>query len=550
MIKNNLSRDRIGKYTRDGTWLGLTLPSLVDRAAETFPNKIFMTDSKRKVTYKEFDLITRRLALGLNRMGVKKGDLVGIQLPDRIEYFAMVVAAARIGALYVPFNHQFREGDLVPLLEFCKPILMTIPLEFRNFDYLPLYRDLRSRFSWLKYILVSDGVSKEDEDGIVSIERMMETPLEKEYPDGYLEKLIPDPNDLCFILLTSGTTDIPKGVMHTHNTWICGCLNQWAQLAIRPDDVLLNLYPMFGTSAQVHMTAILFHRASVVTMDRFRGEDALKLVEKEQVTIIGGVAAHLIDMLNAPNFNKYDLGSLRVVYSVGGPVTSALARQVEERMKCRISLLWGSSEATGHTQTLLTDPDAIRLGTVGRPVPYMEVKAIDGEGREVPPGKAGELVVRGPNNFVGYYNNPKLNQETIDKDGWFRTGDMGIFDRKGNLTIAGRVKDMILRGGENIYCREIEELLAKHPKVKDIAIVGAPDERLGEIVCACVIAKPGEIVTFKEIISFLKGRIEIHKIPERVEVMDAFPMTDAKKIIKAKLREIVNNKIIKEKRLA
>ena len=532
MIKSNLTRDRIEKYTREGTWLGLTLSSLVDKAAQTFPGKVFMTDSRRKVTYKEFDLITRRLALGLHRMGVKKGDLVGIQLPDRIEYFAMVVAAARIGALYVPFNHQFRQLDLIPLLEFCKPVVITIPSKFRNFDYLPLYRELRSKFPWLKYILVSNGEVETGEDGIVSLERMMETPLEEEYPDGYLKEFMPDPNDLCFILLTSGTTAIPKGVMHTHNTWICGCLNQWAQLAIRPDDVLLNLYPMFGTSAQVHMTAILYHRASVITMDRFSGEEALKLVEKERVTLIGGVAAHLIDMLNAPNFNKYDLSSLRLVYSVGGPVTSALAREVEERMNCRIDLLWGSSEATGHTQTLLTDPDEIRLSTVGRPVPYMEVRAIDAEGRDVPPGEVGELLVRGPNNFVGYYNNPKLNEETIDKDGWFRTGDMGIFDKNGNLRIVGRVKDMILRGGENIYSREIEELLAKHPKVKDVAIVGAPDERLGEIVCACVIPRMGEIVTLDEVVSFLKGKIEIHKIPERVEVMDRFPMTDAGKVIK------------------
>jgi len=287
----------------------------------------------------------------------------------------------------------------------------------------------------------------------------------------------------------------------------------------------------------------------VITMDRFSGEEALKLVEKERVTLIGGVAAHLIDMLNAPNFNKYDLSSLRLVYSVGGPVTAALAREVEERMNCRINLLWGSSEATGHTQTLLTDSDEIRLSTVGRPVPHMEVKAIDAEGRDVPLGEVGELLVRGPNNFVGYYNNPKLNEETINKDGWFRTGDLGIFDKNGNLRIVGRVKDMILRGGENIYSREIEELLAKHPKVKDVAIVGAPHERLGEIVCACVIPRVGEILTLDGVISFLKGKIEIHKVPERVEVMDRFPMTDAGKVIKAKLREIINDKIRKEKKL-
>jgi len=548
MIKTMLSRERVEKHIREGTWLGLVLSDLVDKQARSFPDKIFMTDSRRRVTWREFDLITRRLALWLLRMGVKKHDRVGVQLPDRIEYFAMVVATSRIGAIYVPFNHQFREVDLIPLLEFCKPVVMAIPLQFRKFAYLPMYQELKSRYPWLKHIAVSSDEKRtvSGDTDMASLEEIMEEPLEEDFPEDYLEEYRPEPNDLCFILLTSGTTGIPKGVMHTHNTWICGCVNQIAQLGVRPDDVFLVLYPMFGTSALVKMTGVIFYGASAVMMDKYSGEEALKIAEKERVTIICGVGAHLIGMLSNPNFADYNLSAVRLVFSVGGPVTAALAKEVEECMQCRINFLWGSSEATGHTQTLLTDNDDIRLATVGRPVPYMSVKAVNADGVEVPNGEAGELLVKGPNNFVGYYRNPQLDRETIDPDGWLRTGDVGIFDKDGNLTIVGRSKDMILRGGENIYPREIEELLSKHPKVKDVAVVGAPDERLGEIVCAYVIPKGKETVTFNEIVSYLQGKIQVHKLPERVEIVNKFPMTDAGKVIKARLREDVANKIKRE----
>ena len=539
MIENNLTQERIEKYTRDGIWFNLVLSDLVDRAAAAFPEKVFITDSQKKITYREFSIITKRLAIFLLENGVRKGDRLGVQLPDRGEYFALVVAASRIGAVYIPFNHQFRELDLVPLLDFSKPKVMAIPAHFRGFDYLPMYRDIKSKNSSLKHLLVFGGEGSIAEKGMVSLEAIIEEPLEKKYPEDYLDQFRPDPNDICFILLTSGTTGIPKGAMHTHNTWICGCFTQWAQVAIRPDDIALCLYPMFGTSALVKITGIVFNKASVVMMDKFNGEDSLRLAEKEGVTMILGVAAHLSGMLDAPEFEKYDLGKVRLVWSVGGPVTAALAKEVEERMNCHINLLWGSSEATGHTQTLLTDPEEKRLYTVGRPVPYMDVKAVDSSGREVQQGVPGELLVKGANNFVGYYNNPGLNKEAITPDGWLRTGDMGLFDREGYLKIVGRTKDMILRGGENIYPREIEELLAKHDKIRDIAVVGAPDERLGEIVCACIIPKQGEGIVLDEIVSYLKGKIQMHKIPQRLELFDEFPMTDAGKVIKAELREII-----------
>jgi acyl-CoA synthetase (AMP-forming)/AMP-acid ligase II len=547
MIETNLTSERIDTHNREGTWLGLVLPDLVERAARAFPDKVFMIDSRGRSTYGQFDLISRRLALWLHRMGVAKGDRVGVQLPDRIEYFAMVVAASRIGALYMPLNHQFREVDLVPLLEFSKPSVVAIPSQFRDFDYLPMYKELESRYPWMKHILVSHDDDVDLTGSMVSLEGITRDPLEQQYPDDHLQQFRPEPNDPCFILLTSGTTDIPKGVIHTHNTWMCGCLNQWSQLAPRPDDVLLNLYPMFGTSALVQTTGILYHKGSVVMMDKFTGEGALNLAEKERVTILGGVAAHLIGMLHASNFDECNLDSMRLVFSVGGPVMTTLAKEVEERMRCRISLLWGSSEATGHTQTLLTDSDEVRRGTVGRCVPYMVVKAVDPNGREVRAREAGELLVRGPNNFVGYYNNPKLDAEVIDPDGWLRTGDVGVFDRSGNLTIVGRTKDMILRGGENIYPRELEELLAQHPKVKDVAVVGAPDARLGEIVCACVVCVEGVTVTLDDLVSFLRGKVQVRKLPERIEIMDRFPMTDAGKVIKAKLREAITDNVRKDR---
>ena len=537
---------RIEKHTNEGSWLGFTLSDLLQRAVNAFPDKTFIVDSRRRVTYREFDLMTKKLSLSLLQTGVKKGDIVGVGLPNRVEYLATVLATTRIGAIYVPFSYQFREADLEFFLSFVEPVAVVAPFEFRGFEYLPVYKALREKVRSLKHILVTDAPSEALGEGILSLDEIFQRPLDHDRTEDYLKPLHPSSLDLCVIQLTSGTTGKPKGVMHIHETWISSAVHQWAQLAVRPDDILLNLHPLFGAASLTHTTAMLHNKAGIVFMDRFRGEEALKLMEREKVTILAGVAAHFIDMLNVPDFETYDLSSLRLAFSAGGPVAGAVAKEVEKRMKCRVSLIWGTSEIKGGTQTLLTDEDDIRLGTVGRPVPYMDIMIVGAAGEELPPGQPGEVWVKGCSSFVGYFKDLDRTQETT-KDGWFKTDDVGIMDEHRNLTITGRMQDMILRGGENIYPREIEELLAQHPKIQEAAVVGVPDKRLGEMACAYVVLRTGETMILEDIVSFLKGKIQPHKIPERLEIAEEFPRTDAGKVLKDKLREDVCNKLRKEK---
>ncbi|MFH1087603.1 MAG: AMP-binding protein, partial [Chloroflexota bacterium] len=541
-----LPPSRIERHLKEGSWPGFTIPALAQRGLRAFPDKTFIVDSRRRVTYREFDLMAKKISLNLLQAGVTKGDIVGVGLPNRAEFLAMMVAANQIGAVYAPFSYQFREADLGFFVPFVEPAAVAIPFQFRGFEYLPVYKALRDKVPSLRHILVSDAPQDNLGDGVFSLDKVLQQPIDYDYAEDCLQRYRPSPLDLCAIQLTSGTTGKPKGAMHLHETWISSALHQWWQLGVRPEDIMLNVHPLFGAAGLTHTSAMMYFKASMVFMDRFTAPEALELMQREKVSILVGVAAHFIDLLNCPDFDRYDLSSLRLVFSAGGPVAGALGRELERRTKCRVSLIWGCSETKGGSQTLLTDEDEVRLDTVGRPVPYVNLRTVDAAGKDVPPGEAGEIWVNGCSNFVGYFKDPELTREKVE-DGWYKTGDVGVRDKRGNLTITGRMQDMILRGAENIYPRELEELLAKHPNIKDVAVVAAPHERLGEIACAYVIPRAGQSIVLDDIVSFLKGKIQVHKIPERLEVVQEFPRTDAGKVMKDKLKEDVNRKVQKER---
>jgi acyl-CoA synthetase (AMP-forming)/AMP-acid ligase II len=542
-IKTNLTDQRIEKHLTEGSWLNKTYGDFLERRVRAWPNQTAIIDSRKRVTNEELGTIVKRLALSFLEMGIKKEDIVGIMLPNRIEYIASLLALSKIGAVSMPLNYDFRSEDLEPLLAFSEAKAIITVSEFKERRVLSVIEEARPQLKDLKYVIVEGSVVPED---MISFQELINHPIEKEYRNSYLDQFKPHPNDIHLLLLTSGTTTIPKGVLHTYNTWGSGGYRIGMTAALRPDDVCLILYPFFGASGNITMTASLSHGCTLVIMDIFKGDEVLKLIEKEKVTTLWGVSTHLIGILNTPDIDKYDVRSLRLVYSFGAPVSFETAKMVEEKFNCKILMIWGTSECIDHTSTLFTDIPEVLYGTVGRPVPYQEVGVIDQDGREVSAGEAGELVTRGPNNFVGYFKNEELNKRVIDSGGWFHTGDAGIRDEFGNIRIIGRITDMILRGGQNIYPREVEELLFKHPKIKDAAIVAMPDQTHGEKACAYVVLKGGESLSFEEIIAFLKGKIATYKFPERLEIVDKFPMTDAGKIQKVKLREDITRKLKQE----
>ncbi len=539
-IETNLTDERIDKHITERSWLNLTCNDWFERNVRAWPNKLAVIDYRSRVTNAELDIMVRRIALSLLEFGIRKEDIVGIMLPNRIEYVASLLAIQKISAVPMPLNYDFRVSDLHALLSFTQPVALITTSDYKGRDLSRVVEEARQGIPSLEYVIL-DG--ENIPEGMISFKELTQKPIEGKYRRSYLDLFKSGPNDICLMLLTSGTTGIPKGALHVHNAFASGSYAATCSWAIRPDDVYFSMVPWFGGSGNYDIGQALTQGNTLVGIDGFSAEHALKIIEGERPTYAWAVATQYIDILNDPDFKDYDVSSLRLLVSGGAPLHSEVAKRLEESFNARILQGWGTSETMGTTSTLYTDPPEVIWGTVGRPLPNQELKIVDPKGEEIPPNEPGEIITRGPLNFVGYFKNAELNRKCIDSEGWFHTGDEGIVDEEGNLKIVGRITDMILRGGENIYPQEIEGILCKHPKVKDVAVVGMPDDRLGEKVCVYIVPKSGETVTFDEMVSFLKDKVTTHKIPERLEIIERFPMTDAGKILKTKLREDIANKL-------
>jgi acyl-CoA synthetase (AMP-forming)/AMP-acid ligase II len=327
--------------------------------------------------------------------------------------------------------------------------------------------------------------------------------------------------------------------MHTHNTTACACTFQNRDYAIGRDSALLLFLPVGLNWGFFNTLQAIQAGCKLVYMDTFRPEEALGLIESERITHFGTAPAGLSALLNVANFARYDLSSLKAVTTGGASCPIELIRQWRARVPGHLLELYGMAEAGAQSCTLLTDDPEAVCGTVGKPALEMGLKIVDEAGAEVPTGSIGEILSIGPSIMIGYYNNADANARSFTADGWFHTGDLGMLDERGYLRIVGRRKEMIIRGGANIYPREIEELLFKHPKVLDVAVIGIPDARLGERTCACLVPRAGETLDFAEIVGFLRDKIAIYKLPERVEILTELPRTPTGKVQKTVLRDRV-----------
>jgi acyl-CoA synthetase (AMP-forming)/AMP-acid ligase II len=287
----------------------------------------------------------------------------------------------------------------------------------------------------------------------------------------------------------------------------------------------------------------LFAGCTLVLQDIFRPEETLALIERERVTHFCCAPAHLVGLLNVPDFGKYDLSSLQMAMTGGASCPIEVIREVQARLPGKLLEMYGMLEVGSQSQTTYEeDPEAV-CGLVGMAQPGMQLKAIDADGNDCPPGAPGEVLTRGPSVMIGYYNNPAANEKSFSGDGWFHTGDVGVFDENGYLKIVGRTKELIIRGGANIYPREIEEALYEHPNVRDAAVVGLPDVRLGERVCACIVMRDGQEISLEEVVEFLRRRVATYKLPEHLVLLDDLPRTPTGKVQKTPLRQIALNKL-------
>jgi non-ribosomal peptide synthetase component E (peptide arylation enzyme) len=538
--------EKIEEYTAKGYWTRETLASIWGRNAIEYPNKEAIADSRVGLTWQQANQWIDRLALGLLELGLKRDGVVVLQLPNSVELCLLRVACEKAGLVCLPALTTLRQREMEYILGYTEASAVIIFREYRGFNYLRMVEEIKGSLPWLKHVLLVEG---DGPSGEPSVRQMVGTEIERAYPPGYLEKTQCPATEVSLVLHTTGTTGLPKFVeypmccrMHSSRA-IIRCLHLTSQ------DTIAILGPAAGgPNNPAYLMAPLLP-ARVVILERFEAEDAFRLIEQERATVAGVVPTQLSMMAQHPSLGSYDLSSMRLWYCVGSTLPYAVGLKVESKLGGIVVPGYGATDWGGGAMVAVSDPPEVRLLTVGKPWAG-EVQIVDDEGRLVESGQVGEVWGRGPCCVSGYYRDPEANRQAWTGDGWYRTGDLARWDGDGNLVIVGRKKDMIIRGGQNIYPVEIEDLLVAYPKVKDVAIVGMPDPTMGERACAYVVPKADAEFTFDEMVAFLKGsNIAAYKIPERLEIVSELPLASGQKVDKKALQGDIADKLRSEGRM-
>lgn len=519
-----------------GLWTDRTLHDLFDETVRERPDAVAVMTNDRRLTFAELKQESDALAAGLLGIGIGHEDIVAVQLPNWVEFCLLQIALSRIGAVIQPTHMVFRERELRKLLSFCGTDCVVVAGEVEEHDFAGTVRGLVPELPRLRKVVTARAGSPLEG----------ETTIEALVADGAgnlsrLAGVTVDPDDVFYLNFTSGTEGDPKGFLHSHNTLISTFAAMSKAIAnLDPGAVNLACSPM--THSFGHFTTYQCAIAGIpmVLVDRYRPTEVLELIQRERVTAISGTPAHMIGILHHPDFASYDTSSVRSV-SVGGARSSPeLMAELEATWGVKSANTYGMGETIIHTRTMPWDPEDKAAESVGKPLFGAELKIVDPDdrSRELPTGDVGEIMFRGPTLFVAYHEQPELTAKTRDSQGWFATGDRGYVDEEGYLYFAGRAKEVINRGGTKIYPRATEDLLALHPDVVDAAVVGMPDDRLGERVCAYVVARPGTAPSVAALRSWFDDQKAMRYLaPEEIVLVDALPMTPTGKVAKAELQQ-------------
>ena len=621
------------RFVEAGLWLDRTLYDYFSETVRNAPDRVALVAGERRITFADWADEAERLAAGLVRLGITKGDIVSVQLPNWPEMCMLQVALARIGAVIQPVHMVYRQREMASMLRFCESRAVILPATYRGFDYAGALAEIRNELPALEFAVVVRGTH----DGWVSYDdlcawtsssealtltlsqrerearetgdlrssaasrpffpspalpagegagegssscrpepgrgaRVTSEPSPSSSPAGNAGEEIRmgeargegspadclaeyeaahpvSADDVFYLNFTSGTEGDPKGFLHTHNT-LLSVLKRFADLQAKFDtrsaaEVMLANSPMSHSFGHLATYQVFLRGIRMVLVERFEAEETLRIIERERVTSISGTPAHLVSLLNHPDFARFDLGSVRSVGVGGAQCPPQLMAEIKEKFRVRTGNTYGMGENIVHTRTLPKDPPEVIRDTVGLPVPGAELKIFaDDHQTELAAGSVGEIAFRGPTLFVGYYKNPELTEATRNADGWFFTGDLGFVDERGYLHLAGRKKELINRGGTKIFPNEIEDLLHAHPKILKAAVIGMPDYRLGERVCAYVVPHAGETVTLEEIRAYLTDcKVMKYKFPERLEVVGDLPLTPTGKVKKEPLLQDIQRKL-------
>jgi len=527
--KQDMSRDH---FREAGYWLDKTVDQLLTEAAASTPGKVAVVadradrDQARLFTYRELEDLAERAASSLRKLGLGPGDVVTVQLPNWWEFVVAAFACSKIGAIMNPVMPILRERELLYILNFCEAKVFIVPKVYRGFNYSAMAEGMRGELPYLKHLIVVDGENDS------SFERAL---LATE-PVG--KSADPRPDDMSVLMFTSGTTGEPKGVIHTSNSLI-GCTKALTErFGLDASDVLLVASPvghMTGYAAIVLLSVYL--GGTMVLQDVWEPKHGVSLMAREGVTYTAASTPFLSDICDVVKAGAPSPASLRSFLCGGAPIPSVLIERAASELGIKVCSLWGMTEVLAATLTEPSRASDKSPTTDGRPLEGMEVRIVDFDGKPVPTGQSGRLLVRGCQMFTGYYKKSEL--KTFDAEGWFDSGDLAYMDGEGYIRISGRVKDVLIRGGENVPVVEIENLLYKHPAVAAVAVVGYPDARLGERGCAFIVPKPGSTIDLPAMQAYLaECKMAKQFWPERVELVADLPRTASGKIQKFKLKEV------------
>jgi 2,3-dihydroxybenzoate-AMP ligase len=535
------------RYRAKGYWLDRSLAGVFTEVFGKFAGRIAIIDGDRSVTYAQLDERSTQLALNLLDAGLNPLDRVVVQLPNVVEFVYLYFALQKIGCIPIMAlpTHRFRE--MSQFVELSGAAACATLDATKDFDYREMIRRIRQGSKFLRYAMVLGDAP----EGYLSLAELIARPSRRS-PDE-LRTIMIDPEDPALFQLSGGTTGIPKLIPRTHNDYLYNSRIAADVTGVTPDRVLLNVLPLAHNLplACPGLQGYLLHGAKVVLGSSTRSEDLFALIQRHRISHMAVVPALLIRLINDPSISRYDLSSLKVIQSGGQRLQPEVRRRTKE-------LIPGVfvQENFGMAEGMLMfigpdDPEDVRMETVGRPIsPDDEVRLVDDDDNEVAPGQVGELLARGPYTLRGYFGVPEYNARAFTADGFYRSGDLMRRHPSGNYMVEGRKKDLINRGGEKISAEEIENLILAHPAIHNVACVPMPDPILGERMCAYVILHPGGSVTLAQLVAFLANEeIARHKLPERLEIVDEFPLSPFGKVSKKDLTERITLKLKEEGRI-
>ncbi|HAY4679579.1 TPA: medium-chain fatty-acid--CoA ligase [Escherichia coli] len=535
------NEQRRAAYRQQGLWGDASLADYWQQTARAMPDKIAVVDNHgASYTYSALDHAASCLANWMLAKGIESGDRIAFQLPGWCEFTVIYLACLKIGAVSVPLLPSWREAELVWVLNKCQAKMFFAPTLFKQTRPVDLILPLQNQLPQLQQIVGVDKLAPATSSLSLSQIIADNTPL--------TTAITTHGDELAAVLFTSGTEGLPKGVMLTHNNILASERAYCARLNLTWQDVFMMPAPLGHATGFLHgVTAPFLIGARSVLLDIFTPDACLALLEQQRCTCMLGATPFVYDLLNLLEKQPADLSALRFFLCGGTTIPKKVARECQQR-GIKLLSVYGSTESSPHAVVNLDDPLSRFMHTDGYAAAGVEIKVVDDARKTLPPGCEGEEASRGPNVFMGYFDEPELTARALDEEGWYYSGDLCRMDEAGYIKITGRKKDIIVRGGENISSREVEDILLQHPKIHDACVVAMPDERLGERSCAYVVLKaPHHSLSLEEVVAFFsRKRVAKYKYPEHIVVIEKLPRTASGKIQKFLLRKDIIRRLTQD----